>query len=141
MTDLVDEVRLSFHAFSEFARKTHGSRIDPPGRAVLEYLSKRRPSTVPEMARARGVSRQHIQSIVNGLESDGLVDASSNPAHKRSSLYALTPEGVELIGSIVAIEQALVDPLREVLDPDRLTAATNTLSEVRTLIAGLEPRP
>lgn len=138
LMDLVNEVRLSFHAFSEFARRAHGDRIDPPGRAVAEYLWRNGASPVPTIARSRGVTRQHIQTIVNALESDGLVEASPNPAHKRSPLFALTADGRVLIESISDTEEALVEPLREVLDPDRLTAATATLAEVRTLLSEME---
>ncbi|HEX2786023.1 MAG TPA: helix-turn-helix domain-containing protein [Ilumatobacteraceae bacterium] len=138
LSDLVDEVRLSFHAFSEFARWAHGHRIDPPGRAVLEYLSRNHPSTVPSMARSRGVTRQHIQTIVNDLESQGLVETSANPAHKRSPLSALTRDGRALIESIARKEEDLVEPLRGAIDPDRLTAAAATLAEVRKLLVELE---
>ena len=135
---LADEVRLSFHAFSEFARQAHGDRIEPPSRAVLEYLSKNGPSTVPTIARSRGVTRQHIQTIVNALESDGLIEPSPNPAHKRSPLFALTAEGRALSESINEAEQALVEPFRDALDPDRLAAAAATLADVRSLLAELE---
>lgn len=135
---LVDEVRLSFHAFSEFARDAHGDRIDPPGRAVLEFLSRNRPSTVPAMARSRGVTRQHIQAIVNALESEGLVEASRNPAHKRSPLFSLTADGHDLIESIGRTEATLLDPLRRSLDAERLTAAAETLAGIRDLLTTLE---
>jgi DNA-binding MarR family transcriptional regulator len=138
LNDLVDEVRLSFHAFSEFARHAHGDRIDPSGRAVLEYLSKNNASTVPTMARSRGVTRQHIQTIVNALESNGLVEALNNPAHKRSPLFTLTADGNALIESITRTEKALVEPFLDVVDADRLIAATETLAEVRILLAELE---
>ena len=65
--ELVNEVRLTFHAFAGFARIANGDRLDPSGRAVAEYLSKNHPTAVPEIARTRGVTRQHIQTIVNEL--------------------------------------------------------------------------
>lgn len=141
LTDLADEVRLSFHAFSEFARRAHGHRLEPSGRAVLEYLSRNDPATVPTMARGRGVTRQHIQTIVNGLESEGLIEPEANPAHKRSPLFALTTKGEALIQSIAETEAVLVAPLVGVLDSDRLAAATETLATVRSLVAELEIRP
>lgn len=132
---LADEVRLAFHAFSEFARTSHGDVIDPSGRAVLEYLSKHDPASVPEMARARGVSRQHIQTIVNDLDSKGLVEASSNPAHKRSPLFDLSAAGSDLITAISRTERNLLEPVSDALDPARLVAAAATLTEVRELLA------
>jgi hypothetical protein len=36
-------------------------------RAVLEFLSRHGPASVPQIARRRFVTRQHIQALVNGL--------------------------------------------------------------------------
>ena len=141
LNELVDEVRLSFHAFSEFARRAHGGRIDPSGRAVLEFLSRNPPSTVPAMARARGVTRQHIQPIVNELQADGLVEAEPNPAHKRSPLFALTADGRALMDAVADTEARLVEPVIVALDADRLTEATETLAHVRTILTELEQTP
>jgi DNA-binding MarR family transcriptional regulator len=138
LDDLVNEVRLSYHAFTEFARRANGDRIDPSGRAVLEYLSKNPPSTVPTMARSRGVTRQHIQTIVSDLEIDGLIEPSINPAHKRSPLFALTEDGRELIESVVQTEQDILRPLGDVIDPGQLVTATQTLAEVRRLLTQME---
>jgi len=52
-------------------------------RGVLRSLARLGPQTVPQMAGARPVSRQHIQTIVNALAADGLVETIDNPAHKR----------------------------------------------------------
>jgi len=134
----IDEVRLSFHTYSEFARRAHRDHIDPPGRAVLEYLANHQPSTVPAIARSRGVSRQHIQTIANALASSGLVTLQPNPAHKRSPLLALTKAGRDMIKLIAEREQSLTEPLVETLDRESLIAATNTLRHARTLIADLE---
>ena len=68
--------------------------------------------SVPQMARARLVSRQHIQSHVNGLQREGLVELAENPAHKRSHLARLTPEGKEAVHSVKQREaELLVSPL------------------------------
>jgi DNA-binding MarR family transcriptional regulator len=45
------------------------------------------------MARERAVSRQHVQSVINEMLATGLVEASLNPSHRRSSRYVLTEEG------------------------------------------------
>lgn len=49
--------------------------------------------TVPEMARARPVSRQHCQTIVNRLYEQGFVDFIENPRHRKSHLIAITKKG------------------------------------------------
>jgi len=129
--DLVDEVRLTFHACSAFARCADGDEVDPSGRAVLEYLHRRQPSTVPDIARARGVTRQHVQTIVNALRAVGLVQTQANPAHRRSPLIALTTPGAELIVRITRRETDLLESAFDGLDPDRCRDAVAVLTEVR----------
>jgi DNA-binding MarR family transcriptional regulator len=60
---------------------------------VLRSLVQEGPQTVPQMAAARPVSRQHCQTIVNGLAEQGLVEFLDNPRHKRSKLVRLTKRG------------------------------------------------
>ena len=60
---------------------------------VLRSLVQEGAQTVPQMAAARPVSRQHCQTIVNGLAEQGLVEFLDNPRHKRSKLVRLTKRG------------------------------------------------
>ncbi|HYD86369.1 MAG TPA: MarR family transcriptional regulator [Vitreimonas sp.] len=59
----------------------------------LRSLVKDGPQTVPAMARARPVSRQHCQTICNALEAQGLVEFIDNPRHKKSKLVRVTRKG------------------------------------------------
>lgn len=60
---------------------------------VLRTLALDGPQTVPDIARARPVSRQHCQTIVNGLKAQGFVELVANPRHKRSHLVRITRRG------------------------------------------------
>jgi DNA-binding MarR family transcriptional regulator len=60
---------------------------------VLRTLVLEGAQTVPQMAAARPVSRQHCQTIVNGLAEQGLVEFLDNPRHKRSKLVRITKRG------------------------------------------------
>ncbi|MCP4305937.1 MAG: MarR family transcriptional regulator, partial [bacterium] len=103
---LVNEIRISYHFLADLADHLHAD-IDPPGRAVLEHLTRHGAASVPQIARARHVSRQHIQSIVNDLLTRGLVETTPNPAHRRSHLIALTDAGHELIHEVIERERAI----------------------------------
>jgi len=93
-TELFNETRLLFHALKHWAESLHeGLALTMAMRAVLELLLLGGPATVPDMARARGVSRQHIQQQVDALAEGGLVEREVNPAHKRSSIIALSDKG------------------------------------------------
>src|SRR4051794_34307434 len=92
--ELVDEIRLQFHAWTRLADVLHGDAgVTAPMRAVLEYLQRNGPTPVPRIAQQRGVSRQHVQTIVNELRDAGLVELRDNPAHQRSHLVELTADG------------------------------------------------
>ena len=60
---------------------------------VLRGLVLIGPQTVPEIARARPVSRQHCQTIVNGLVEQELAEFVDNPKHKKSKLVRVTKKG------------------------------------------------
>jgi len=62
--------------------------------------------TVPGIARVLGQSRQAVQRITDVMASDGLLEYSSNPKHKRSVLVLLSEQGKEVYNT-----------LREVQDP------------------------
>lgn len=102
---LFNETRLLFHTLKEWAETLHGGlEVSAPLRAVLELLLPGHPATVPEMARARGVSRQHIQQQVDTLLDRGLVERLDNPAHRRSPNIGLTDAGRALIQNMLADE-------------------------------------
>lgn len=51
------------------------------------------PSTVAEIARRMGLTRQNVQRIADCLAKDGFATTSTNPAHRRAKLYSLTLRG------------------------------------------------
>lgn len=94
MDALTFEMALVVFRLTEAARKLLGQGKHSSGkRSVLKSLGKDGPQTVPHMARLRSVSRQHVQKLVNGLLSDGLVEMRINPCHKRSKQVALSASG------------------------------------------------
>jgi DNA-binding MarR family transcriptional regulator len=60
---------------------------------MLRSLKLEGPQTVPQIARSRPVSRQHIQKLANEMVADGVIEWVENPAHRRSKLLQLTPQG------------------------------------------------
>jgi DNA-binding MarR family transcriptional regulator len=129
---LADEVRLHYHALVRLAGALHGRLgVTPPMRAVLEYLGAQGPAPVPRIAWSRGVSRQHIQTIVNELLQEGLVELRDNPAHRRSCLVTLTAAGDATITGIRDTERTVLGDAFSDIDTDAVRAATQTLRAVR----------
>jgi DNA-binding MarR family transcriptional regulator len=136
MTDsLFEETRLLFHALKQWVESLHGGReITVPMRAVLELLLRAGPRTVPEMARARGVSRQHIQQQVDELLGRGLAERRDNPAHRRSVRIALTDEGRALIQDMRAHELDRLSRLQAGVSDHAVREATQVLGAWRSAL-------
>ncbi|SMX25066.1 MarR family winged helix-turn-helix transcriptional regulator [Boseongicola aestuarii] len=62
-------------------------------RDVLDFLVFEGAATVPQIARSRGVSRQHIQKRADALVEKGLAEFVENPAHKSSRLLEASIKG------------------------------------------------
>jgi DNA-binding MarR family transcriptional regulator len=92
--DLIIEIVATF-----FLLRAEGMRIgvvSPSGEgywSVLRLLKINGPQTVPQLARYRYVPRQSVQKLANEMLKDGVIELVNNPAHKRSKLLRLTPEG------------------------------------------------
>lgn len=129
----MDEVRLLMHAAARFVEELHTDLdVSTPERAVLEFLVRNGSTTVPDIARARGVSRQHIQTIVNGLLARSLVQTAINPAHRRSSLLVLTAGGSALIEEMLDRERLVMADRLEGITEASMTEAADVLAAVRS---------
>jgi DNA-binding MarR family transcriptional regulator len=87
--------------------------------------------TVPDIARQKNVTRQHIQQIVNELCTMGLAESLANPAHKRSLLIRLSPGGGQQFRNILEREQLLLQTLSAEFDDQQLTQAADSLHAIR----------
>jgi DNA-binding MarR family transcriptional regulator len=129
---LINETVSLFHRLRVVADQIH-HRGEMTGalRSILRGLYKLGEQTVPQMARARAVSRQHVQTLVNQLVAEGLVELTPNPAHKRSPLARLTTLGKKTVDAMNRNEAGLLSKADlRVTDKD-LSQAAETLRRVR----------
>ncbi|MDH4108631.1 MAG: MarR family winged helix-turn-helix transcriptional regulator [Gammaproteobacteria bacterium] len=132
---LFNEVRLLFHALVQRGENLHaGGSVTMAQRAVLEFLLKNGPGTVPAIARQRRVTRQHVQSLVNPLLEAGFVEPVENPEHRRSRLMALTPAGEHLIRSMRQREEKFLASTEPGVGPRQIAKATDVLRKLRRAI-------
>ena len=133
---LFNETRLLFHTLKQWAEGVHpGSEVTVAMRAVLERLLLEGPATVPSMARARGVSRQHIQQQVDTLLAKGLLEREANPAHRRSPILALSDKGRALIQTMRSEELHALSRLQPGVSDSAVTEATQVLAALRAVVA------
>jgi DNA-binding MarR family transcriptional regulator len=136
---LIREIRTAFNRLKSVAEALHSDlEINPSMRAVLQALVLKAPQTVPDIAKDKGVSRQHVQKIANVLLEAGLVRTQVNPDHKRSCLYYPAPDGERLFAEIQVREAAPMDALADALPgkdvaiAGRLMACLNETLETMT---------
>lgn len=125
---LFNETRLLFHALKHWAETLHESPgVSIAMRAVLELLLLQGSASVPDMARARGVSRQHIQQQVDALAEKDFVRREDNPAHRRSPLIALTDTGRALVQGMRTDERNALSRMQVGVSDSSMREATQVL--------------
>lgn len=105
-------------------------------RSLLKSLVKGQPQTVPQMARLRAVSRQHIQKLVNGLLADGLVELADNPSHKRSKLVRITDAGRNAAEETARREAEILPRLARGIALEDIRTATRVLEQLKAAFEG-----
>jgi DNA-binding MarR family transcriptional regulator len=119
----------------------HGhSEISGSMRGVLRDLTANGPLTVPQLARRRPVSRQHIQAIVNELLRADLVELAENPRHKRSRIVKMTPAGEKAMREILERERAVLDEIDLPVSESELGHAQDVLRRLRQMMEDHEWR-
>jgi DNA-binding MarR family transcriptional regulator len=132
---VIREVRRLFHRLANATDRLHADlKISAAQRAVLEALADGGRSTVPDLARSKGVTRQHIQVIANDLQSAGLVEVHSNPAHQRSPLMDLTESGRRTFASMRSREARLLEAVVAGLAEPRLAQVARTLRKIGEVV-------
>lgn len=135
--ELIDETALLFHRLKIVAEEVHHHGEMSGGlRSILCGLSKLGEQTVPQMARDRSVSRQHIQMLVNQLAADGYIEFAENPAHKRSALVRLTSRGQKTVELIYRREEKLLSKSGVGVTDAKMREAAETLRGVRAFFEG-----
>jgi DNA-binding MarR family transcriptional regulator len=132
MRSLMAEVIGIFHRLHAMSTDLHGGGDLSAGRlGVLRGLARLGPQTVPVMARARPVSRQYMQVLVDGLASDKLVALVVNPAHARSKLVAITALGRKFLAGAEARESEIYEALARGFDVREVERSTTLVRSIR----------
>jgi DNA-binding MarR family transcriptional regulator len=133
---LVYETTALHHRMKIVIQHLHGGGELAAGkRGILKGIEIRGPQTVPQMARARPVSRQHIRASLEPLLAEGLVQYVHNPNHKRSKLVDLTPKGAARLQAINRRENQLFDSLQKQFGGKGVREAAALLRRLRDFLA------
>ena len=109
-------------------------------RSILEFLDAEGPCTVPQIAAAKTITRQSVQSLVDQLAARDLVQFKPNPAHRRSQLVALTTTGTATFAEIRRRDLTHLQDIAQSLPPADIATAVATLESLRRHLEPLIPR-
>ncbi len=137
ISPLIGEAIALFHRLKWVSQQIHQQGEMSAGKGgILMGLDTFGPQTVPQMARARPVSRQYIQTLVNQLLKEGHVELTENSVHKRSSLVQLTPQGKKSLARMNRRQREILGKLEIQIAEKRLQTAAEVLRDVRKLLEG-----
>lgn len=132
---LIRSLRLGFNRLKALADDMHGDLgVTASMRAVMEAIATEGARPVPDIARSRGVSRQHIQVNVDALLNAGLATQRGNPAHKRSPIIALSAKGKRTFATMRRREAKVLEQLAAGLSPESVIAAGQTITALNEVL-------
>jgi DNA-binding MarR family transcriptional regulator len=97
-----------------------------------------RPLTVSQIARNMGLTRQSVQRLVDGLDTDGFVSFADNPDHRRAKLVMPTARGRNVYQEIMRrqSEWSKQTLAAAALSERRLGEAASILRRLREALRG-----
>ncbi len=132
---IIRAIRAGFHLLKNTGDVLHETiGVTSAMRAVMESLADHGAQTVPDIARRKHVTRQHIQTLADQLAEDSLVRFKNNPAHKRSNLVQLSAKGERTFADMRAREASVLTDLAEQIPQHDLEVTLKTLSHLNTLL-------
>ena len=132
---LTRAVRGCFNRLKAAADTLHAEQGVTGGmRAVMEALEESGEQTVPAIARAKRVTRQHIQVLVNDLMAVGLAVTRENPDDLRSPLVSLTKKGRSQFALMRRREKPVLVDLASALAGHDIAAAVSVLDALNAYL-------
>jgi len=92
------------------------------------------PSTVADIARALGLTRQSVQRVADLLASDKLVKYEDNPVHQRAKLVRLTAAGSNVLRVIQSAQIKWANALAKKLNVTDVTRVSTTLEQIMNVL-------
>ena len=97
------------------------------------------PTTVAEVARVMGLTRQSVRQTAEALAREGFVVQRDDPDDLRARRIALTPAGRRALRQVEARHAAWADRLAAQLEPAAVAAALAALQALAPLLAPEAP--
>jgi|1186.fasta_scaffold38268_2 DNA-binding MarR family transcriptional regulator len=117
-----------------WSRRASVSPLGPGTLAALGTICDSGPLRLGDLAQREGVTPATLSRIVGGLEDDGYIKRSVDPADRRSTFVTATTSGRRLVEDVRALRAAaLLDRLRR-LDDEQRAALVDALGALEALV-------
>jgi DNA-binding MarR family transcriptional regulator len=100
---------------------------------VLESVAEA-PATVAQIARGLGYKRQSVQRVTDLLERDGLIQYARNPAHQRSQLIRIKPNGQKTLSTIQRAQRVWADRVGSEIGEAELRQASSVVENLTRIL-------
>lgn len=132
MRGVVEETIALYHRIRWVSEQVYGEEgRSTARRGILRGLVRYGAQTVPALARARSVTRQHVQEVVDALIEHDLVSLEANPAHKRSLLVRATSAGEALVREMDEIDNRVLSTVSDAVSIRDMELTVRTLRTLR----------
>jgi len=98
-----------------------------------------RPHTVPQIARALGVTRQNVQRITDLLVAEGSAEYRPNPDHRASPHLILTKRGRDALDQLTKAAGGYHARLARKLSPSDVASIQRGLRRLLEALAEIDP--
>jgi DNA-binding MarR family transcriptional regulator len=95
-----------------------------------------RPTTVAEVARIMGLTRQTVRQTANALAGEGMILLQDNPRDRRARLMTLTPRGRTALRQVERRQATWANQVASRMTAAELRAATEMLRDLGDLLEG-----
>ncbi len=130
------------HAASRFAERLEPLGLTPPQAGLMRQVAQTPGQSQRALADALAVHATRLVSLVDDLESRGLIERRRDPDDRRNQRLHLTPAGHEMMGEIARVAREHERNLLAALDaPERarLGEALARIADEQGLRPGVHP--
>ncbi|MDO3410110.1 MarR family transcriptional regulator [Saccharibacillus sp. CPCC 101409] len=96
---------------------------------------------VSEISRILDVKSPTVTQLIKGLESDGLVERTADPADRRAVRISLTDEGVRVTDSVIREMESMIGGLTDYLGENDTRQLIQLLNRTHDYFAELDKNP
>jgi len=138
-TDLAHRLRPVLVRLSRRMRQQAGAELSPTQGAALSTIDCHGPLTPSELAARERIQRPTATRVLARLEEAGLIERTSDPSDRRSSLVSITSSGSALLIAVRDRKDAYLAQRLDRLSPEDLAALDRAASILeRVLEEGVE---